>query len=251
MPKTKISLFLGSALPQDTDITVQVVQAKSKAEVTAARDGVGLAFLDMLQFNIPSFELASLYDPMELSGGQALLKPGALISIRVLASDGESSPEWKLLATSFLLAGLSGVSERRDADGCRVFEVTKKIMKPVMSAPLKKKMIVVNDLEEEEDACLVDEDDLLKEEGNGILAPPSMAPRTAGDDCSGRKPCDDCTCGRAELEGKGSESKNIKSSGCGSCAKGDAFRCAGCPYLGKPAFKAGEEHLVLDLMDDL
>lgn len=247
MTKTKISLFLGSATPQETDEEVLIVQAKNKAEVSAARDGVALASLDVLQFTIPSFELASLYDPMELSGWQALLKPGALISIRVLVSNGELSPEWKFLPTSFLLAGLSGVSERRDADGSRLFEVTKKIMKPVMSAPLKKK-IVFDDLEEDGD--LVDEDDLLQEEGNGILAPPSMAPRTAGDDCSGRKACDDCTCGRAELEGKGIESKNVQSSGCGNCAKGDAFRCAGCPYLGKPAFKAGEEHLVLDLMDD-
>lgn len=89
----------------------------------------------------------------------------------------------------------------------------------------------------------MDEDDLLNDTTLGVL---SVTPRTTnGDDCAGRKACDDCTCGRAELEAGAPAPKltkediQKKSSACGNCAKGDAFRCAGCPFLGKPAFKAG------------
>lgn len=47
------------------------------------------------------------------------------------------------------------------------------------------------------------------------------------------------------------EDKIVKSSNCGGCYKGDAFRCASCPFLGKPAFEPGQEKLILQLTDDL
>ena len=110
---------------------------------------------------------------------------------------------------------------------------------------------------------LVDEDALLT--GASAL-PLAAAPSTAGDaGCAPkRRACANCSCGRKEQEeaaevsgGAGGGALPAKkpagapaASACGNCSKGDAFRCAGCPYLGKPAFKVGEQ-VLLDVADDL
>lgn len=87
----------------------------------------------------------------------------------------------------------------------------------------------------------INEDELLGE-----------VPRPVGkgkSDCSSKpRACDNCTCGRKELEDKLGEDQAKKAleqgtqrSSCGSCYLGDAFRCDGCPYRGLPAFKPGSK----------
>jgi len=99
-----------------------------------------------------------------------------------------------------------------------------------------------DDIIEEE---LEDEDALLDEAD--LLAPKK-------DDCEvgkggQKKACKNCTCGRKEGTSTKPEPQ-VKSSSCGNCYLGDAFRCSGCPYLGTPAFKPGEKvELSLDTMD--
>jgi hypothetical protein len=264
MTDNQISVYLGTAadgvnIVEKDDGHSKIILAQSSQDFAAARAGV--ASLDGLQVIVTETELATWYDPMELSGWVSALRPGATVSITVKSHNNNGGGvDTQRIHTSFLLAGLVVTSERREADGSRTWTATRKSSQTITTAPapLKEKTIQIslNQNDDDDDDGLIDEDDLLKEE-HGLIAPPSVQPRTSkgGDDCGGRKACDDCTCGRAEQEANGSNTHEHKEdehkSSCGKCGLGDAFRCASCPYLGLPAFKPGEEHLVLQLKDDL
>ena len=81
-------------------------------------------------------------------------------------------------------------------------------------------------------------------------------------DCTTRRrACKNCVCGRAELEAKLiSEGKELPDDdgppvgGCGNCSKGDAFRCATCPFRGQAAWTSttGTDGAVqLNVADDI
>jgi len=104
-----------------------------------------------------------------------------------------------------------------------------------------------SDITEED---LEDETKLLEEEDLKV-------PKKQNMDCETgpkKKACKNCSCGRVELEleaeKKGNQTNVQVKSSCGNCYLGDAFRCSTCPYLGKPAFKQGEElKLDVDVID--
>ncbi|KAJ5767348.1 uncharacterized protein N7511_004964 [Penicillium nucicola] len=122
---------------------------------------------------------------------------------------------------------------------------------------------------DDDDDELINEDTLLTEDDltRPIMPPPECQPKTG----RRRRACKDCTCGLADrLEAEDKERRanadkelNVmkldtgdlneldftvegKTGSCGSCALGDAFRCDGCPYMGLPAFKPGQEVQILN-----
>ncbi|KAK3365749.1 cytokine-induced anti-apoptosis inhibitor 1, Fe-S biogenesis-domain-containing protein [Lasiosphaeria ovina] len=127
------------------------------------------------------------------------------------------------------------------------------------------------DDDELDDDALIDEDTLLTEED--LRRPVPLAPECQPKPGKKRRACKDCTCGlaeRLEAEDKARRAKadkdlnalklNVadlneleldltvpgKTGSCGNCALGDAFRCDGCPYVGLPPFKPGEEIMILN-----
>ncbi|EGP83217.1 uncharacterized protein MYCGRDRAFT_111387 [Zymoseptoria tritici IPO323] len=131
-----------------------------------------------------------------------------------------------------------------------------------------------------QNAARIDPESLLSEEDRQkpLIIPEACKPNTKR-----RRACKDCTCGlaqRIEAEDKAtrlaadanlaklqlnepSKSSNAamlqaddltevdftvqgKVGSCGNCALGDAFRCDGCPYIGLPAFKPGEQVTLLN-----
>lgn len=101
----------------------------------------------------------------------------------------------------------------------------------------------------DEDAPLEDEDALLARETEAVSTA-KKASDCGTNDGPVRKACKNCSCGLAEELAAGEQpAKPVAAkSACGNCSLGDAFRCAGCPFLGQPAFttsKAGGVKLAL------
>jgi hypothetical protein len=127
----------------------------------------------------------------------------------------------------------------------------------------------LDDIVTGEDDDLIDEDDLITEAdlARPVIQPAECQPKPG----KRRRACKDCTCGMKEkLEAEDAATRSSadkalnslkldaddlaevdftvqgKVGSCGNCALGDAFRCDGCPYIGLPAFKPGEEVRLLN-----
>jgi hypothetical protein len=259
-----------SSTPSTCDAS-RVVEIGQKEELSVCLAGTPTSSVSTIEMKIFDIHVDKYFDPLALAIIASYLKSNgrckvSIMSIRLVSHSNFVPVGVSLVTKAFLLSGLMLESEKREADGSISLEAIKKETVPVYAdtrrLDFKPRVTAVSDLEEE-NVDIIDEDKLLEDEelGGLLSAPPDVTQnnnRGDSNDCGGRKACDNCTCGRAEKEKMGSENIasetqqfKIPTSSCGNCGKGDAFRCAGCPFLGKPAFKPGEEHLVLELSDDL
>eukprot|EP00429_Kryptoperidinium_foliaceum_P006373 CAMPEP_0176023254 /NCGR_PEP_ID=MMETSP0120_2-20121206/11339_1 /TAXON_ID=160619 /ORGANISM="Kryptoperidinium foliaceum, Strain CCMP 1326" /LENGTH=233 /DNA_ID=CAMNT_0017356411 /DNA_START=171 /DNA_END=869 /DNA_ORIENTATION=+ len=233
MTTRNLCIQIGNASSSDAGAFSKTAKISNAAEFATLRGEFSPSSLDALLVVVSADDLPKpdVFNPMDLANWVSILTATASVAIQVCGNCTDLQP----VHTSFLLAGLAMASERKTADGSRILTAKRKADAAATSIPLKKVTVSLDD-----DEDMINEDDLLNDDA--LAPPPAMGARTAGDDCDGRKPCDNCTCGRADQE-SGKPMENAPSSSCGKCHLGDAFRCASCPYLGKPAFKPGEEHL--------
>eukprot|EP00522_Entomoneis_paludosa_P014077 CAMPEP_0172453320 /NCGR_PEP_ID=MMETSP1065-20121228/10699_1 /TAXON_ID=265537 /ORGANISM="Amphiprora paludosa, Strain CCMP125" /LENGTH=234 /DNA_ID=CAMNT_0013205499 /DNA_START=117 /DNA_END=821 /DNA_ORIENTATION=+ len=197
---------------------------------------------------VVSEDAKGLYNTMDLAAVAPFLTANATVSVELSLN----TENVQTVSTSFVLAGLQTQSEKRQGDKNRVILTAQRRPSPptattTASAPIRLSL----DLDANDDDMIDEDALLLSDASNLVKPPPAMSDAAKVDDCSGREPCADCTCGRASENEQPQQPSKAASSSCGKCSLGDAWRCRSCPHLGKPAFKPGEEHLVLDLQDDL
>jgi len=224
-------------------------------------DGVGGGTVDVVLSEAPSFNdhtldlLMALFRVLRADGTLVLLEP----------LEGRSYDVSEKLKGQLTMSGFVSTTITPNPPNVEVmskkpnWEVgsTQKIslIKKPIGAPVKTAVMWSKEATDD----LIDESSLLSEVD---LVRPNDPMDVDNTTCAtSKRACANCVCGRAEKDANGEktqitlemlENPAVESS-CGSCALGDAFRCAGCPYRGLPAFKPGEKIVLPDdfFVDDI
>ncbi|PSN64057.1 DUF689-domain-containing protein [Corynespora cassiicola Philippines] len=172
--------------------------------------------------------------------------------------------------------GTNGVNGHAETNGTVPLSINGKRKSPEPSKPNGVGFVDFSDdldmpiiTGEDDDDDIIDENEFITDQdlGDAIVQPPECRPKAG----KRRRACKDCTCGMKEkIEAEDAAKRTAadkalntmkldtddlaevdftvqgKVGSCGNCALGDAFRCDGCPYIGLPAFKPGEEVRLLN-----
>lgn len=177
------------------------------------------------------------------------IKPGGLLLIRHLSNEDAQKLEFILKTNGFINVTTQKLPSSKNTpyeikSFKPKYEIGSSTKLTFSKAPIAPTVWKLDDMLEDDDVETIDPDDLLDEED---FKKPDQASLRVCETSGKRKACKDCSCGLAdELDAEratqnGTVNTAEAKSSCGSCYLGDAFRCAGCPYLGMPAFKPGEK----------
>jgi len=187
-------------------------------------------------------------------------------------------------------ASMSGSAPHTDADApspassAPAVSVSLRARRP-MNAAKKSSKALIWTLSSTTPSSTIDPISLLTPSDLERPIPTCEPPLADGAPIKRKRACKGCTCGLAEVEAEEaanapvivldtradneggtvkemsqSDRERLKvaaanagkaTSSCGSCFLGDAFRCAGCPYLGLPAFEPGQKVEIDFGMDDI
>ncbi len=206
-------------------------------------------------FTFEAADIANVNASAFLQSVLAALKPGGSATFKI------PSANFPAMKRALLFGGFTGIQIGTDSvvgnrSGLQVGSATTIPAKPrgfpasatsTSSGSSAWGKVSLADFANDDDAGgdYIDEDALLAKD------PVAEGKQTydCGTGTGPRKACKNCSCGLADEEqtAAAQAAGEAPKGGCGNCSLGDAFRCASCPSLGLPPWKADTDKVKLEL----